>query len=410
MPLTLDETRTKIIQFTFLLATINSLIMFFVRIMEQVYDGAFIALTATICNLFIFYWSRKGNAQIMLIFGIISCLIFAFYEGYRLGEPLKSLIYFSLAPAVFAFLIKNRTVRIVYLIINVIAFFLLNLLSGSNEWSDAFTMIAVIIIAHLVVLFFIELMEKQQEELLLALNEKNTALDALQSKHDDVLLFTNMMNHDIKAPLNTIKGFTGLLQKEKQSERGNQYIKYIKKSLDSLDCMIGDLLALTKINTIELELSNTDLNHVIDHICDALEYDIQNKKVNIVKENLPEIQGNSEALRTVFQNLISNSIKYQPLDKFEHIPTITISHKNNGQGDIIFFKDNGIGMKEENVPQLFTPFKRFHSSQEYEGTGLGMSICKKIMEKHKGDIVYMPTDEAGSCFKLAFPKSSIRRA
>ena len=410
MPMTLDQTRTKIIQVTFLLATVNSFIMLLVRIMEQVYDGALIALTATLCNFFIFYWSRKGYAQIMLILGIITCLIFSFYEGYRLSAPFESVVYFSLVPAVFAFLIKNRTVRIGYLIINLISFFLLNLLSGSNEWLDAFTMIAIIIIAHLVVLFFIDLMEKQQRELLFALNEKDTALDALQSKHDDVLLFTNMMNHDIKAPLNTIKGFTGLLQKEKQNERSIQYIKYIKKSLDNLEGMIGDLLALTKINTTELEFSNTDLNHVIDHVCDALEYDIQEKRVNIVKENLPEIQGNSEALRTVFQNLISNSIKYQPIDKFEHIPTIVISYKKNGQDDIILFKDNGIGIKEENIPQLFTPFKRFHSSSEYEGTGLGMSSCKKIMKKHRGDIVYLPTNETGACFKLAFPENSVKRA
>jgi len=353
MPMALDQTRTKIIQFTFLLAALVSIVMLIVRIIEQKNDEAILSFVAIICNFSTFYWSRKGYAQIGLILGAICCLAFAFGAGYKLGVPIESVVYFSLCPAILAFLMKNKTVRIIYLTINIISFSLLNVLSPSHEWSNVFNILFVIIISHLIVLFFIELMEKQQEELQLVLNEKNAALNALQSKHDDVLLFTNVMNHDIKAPLNTIKGFIGLLQKEKQNERGSQYIKFIKKSLDSLDGMIKNLLALTKINTTELEFSNTDLNHVIDHICDALKYDIQKNSVNIVKENLPEIRGNSEALRTVFQNLISNSIKYQPVDKFEHIPTITISHKKNGQGDVIFFKDNGIGIKEENISNWY---------------------------------------------------------
>lgn len=409
MPLTLDGMRNKIIQITFILTIVNTFVIFIIHAIEQRYDDAIIGLVAIICLSLILYLSRIGYAQIGAVMGAIFCFIFAFNECYKSGVLIHSVIYFSLTPTVYALLIKNRTIRIIYLIINLITFFGLNALSNSGEWSDIFTMIIGITLSYLIILLFIDLMEKQQEQLLLALDEKNTALDVLRVKHNDVLLFTSMMNHDIKAPLNTVKGFIGLLQKEEHSERANKYIKHITELLKSLDSMILNLLALTKMNTTELELSNTDLNHIVEQVCGALQYDIQKENVNIVKDTLPQIQGNSEALRTIFQNLISNAIKYQPKNKPEHVPTINIIHESSQQEDIIYIQDNGIGIKQENIPQLFMPFKRFHTSKEYEGTGLGMSICKKIMEKHKGDIVYLSTNETGTCFKLAFPKNSMKR-
>ena len=238
------------------------------------------------------------------------------------------------------------------------------------------------------------------------MNAKTETLQLLESKHEDLLLFNNMMNHDIKAPLRNIKGFSYLLKKTNPTETQQEYLDFISTSADNLEALISDLLLYNKMNVIELKPENTNIDLIIDSICLSLKYDFQQKNVEIIKKNLPEyIYGNPDGLRTVFQNLISNAIKYQPKALENHIPEIIIRYEEDKKFDIIYVEDNGIGIKEENVERLFTPFIRFHSATEYEGTGLGLSICKKIIEKHNGTIELTNKTTPGTSFCLKFSKN-----
>jgi len=134
-------------------------------------------------------------------------------------------------------------------------------------------------------------------------------------------------------------------------------------------------------------------------------YEIINKEVAFEVGKLPEVTGNQQLLRTLFHNLISNAIKYQPKCKPNYIPKISINSSDDSNYHFIIVSDNGIGIKEEYIENLFTPFKRFHTNSEYEGTGLGMSICRKVMQKHGSSIELLETSTNGSKFKLAFKKS-----
>ena len=405
----LDNTREKIIRLSFVLAAIVCLILTIVRTFE--YHGDRSMLIAVIIAFFFsigfIMVCYKGYSQIAILIANVLYIVIAFFEGYRLDMPMQTYIYFSLIPAISLFLIKNRNVRLIYLTMNILILICLNILTQSDTASNLFTYILMALICYIVLFVFVELMEKQQNEIILAIEEKTEALKLLENKHQDLLLFNNMMNHDIKAPLRSIKGFSFLLKKRTQpTEEQKEYLDFISNSANNLEHLISDLMIYTKMNAVELEAKNVDINSIIDAIFLSLKYDIERKNVKIIKKDLPEsIYSNKDGLRTIFQNLISNAIKYQPKEMGNHIPQIIIRYEEEEQFDVIYVDDNGIGIKEENIEKLFTPFTRFHSAAEYEGTGLGLSICKKIIEKHKGQIELVLKESQGTCFRLKFAKN-----
>lgn len=406
----LNNTREKIIRLSFVLAAIACLILTVVRTFEHNGDKSMLVavIIAFIFSVGFIFVCDKGYSQVAILIANALYIIIAFYEGYRLNMPMQTYIYFSLIPGISLFLIKNRNVRVVFLTMNILILIGLTILTKSDTLSNLFTYILMALICYIVLFVFVELMEKQQNQLILAIDAKTETLKLLENKHQDLLLFNNMMNHDIKAPLRSIKGFSYLLKRTQPTETQKEYLDFISNSASSLERLISDLLLYTKMNSIELEAENVNIDFVIEAICLSLKYDIEQKKGKIIKKNLPEtIYGNEEGLRTVFQNLISNSIKYQPKEKDNHVPEIIIRYEEEEKFDVIFVEDNGIGIKEENIARLFTPFTRFHSAAEYEGTGLGLSICKNIMEKHNGEIKVVPQEKSGTCFRLRFAKKPI---
>ena len=403
----LGNTREKIIRLSFLLASVVCLVLIVVRIFEPNEDKSMLVavVIAFVLSVSFLAICNKGYSQAVTLIANALYLVIAFYEGYQLGMPMQTYIYFSLIPAITLFLIKNRNIRFIFIAINILVFICLNLLIQTDTLPNLVTFILMSLICYIVLFAFVELMEKQEHDLVLAMNAKIETLQLLKNKHQDLLLFNNMMNHDIKAPLRSIKGFSQLLKRTEPTETQKEYLDFISTSANNLEYLISDLLLYNKMNVVELKPENTDISFIIDSICLSLKYDIEQKQVKIIKKDLPEsIYGNTDGLRTIFQNLISNSIKYQPKGIENHIPEIIIRYEEEGNFDVIYIEDNGIGIKEDNMERLFTPFVRFHSPSEYEGTGLGLSICKKIIEKHGGTIELIAKPTQGTCFQLKFPK------
>lgn len=404
----LGNTREKIIRLSFLLASIVSLFLFIVRLFEQNEDKSMLiaVVIAFVFSISFLSLCYKGYSQVSILIANALYLVIAFYEGYRLGMPMQTYIYFSLIPAISLFLINNRNIRFIFLSINILIFIVLNVLTQSDTLPNLLTFIVMALICYTVLFSFVELMEKQEHDLVLAMNAKIKTLQLLENKHQDLLLFNNMMNHDIKAPLRSIKGFSYLLKKTKPTQEQKEFIDFISNSANNLEQLISDLLLYNKMNTVEIQSEDVDVNIIIDSVCLSLKYDIEQKNISIIRKDLPlNIQANADGLRTIFQNLISNSIKYQPKNIENHIPEIIIRHEEDKDFDVFYIDDNGIGIKEENLERLFTPFIRFHSAAEYEGTGLGLSICKKIIEKHNGTIQVIPKTTQGTSFCLKLPKS-----
>ena len=233
----------------------------------------------------------------------------------------------------------------------------------------------------------------------------------IEEKNKQFLAFSSIMTHDLKSPLRTIQSFSSLiLRKAEKDNISPDIIKnlgYISNSAFRMSKLVDDLLVYSRVEIDKVQLTNIRLNDLINEIFSSLQYDIERQNVISDIGILPEVLGDESILKTVFQNIIANGIKYQPRDKSNHIPKITIWADSKNDSHDIFIQDNGIGISEDYVDKLFTPFNRYHSTSEYEGTGLGLSICKGIMKKHKGNIILHHTSTNGSTFKIQFSKQKL---
>jgi len=314
---------------------------------------------------------------------------------------------------IYIIIIRKNLNRIIY----VVFCFSIFIIPGAFTYAYPENIIKIVQLATLIstpmiMAAFIEYQEKKviklNKELRKKYIEKKNDAQRLDEKNNELVVFSHIMSHDLKSPLGTIKAFANLLikgtEKNEDTEKNIKYLNFIMTSTSSMSNLVDDLLVYSKLETDDYILEKVDLQDVINSVIPSFQFDVMSKHVQIKANNLPIILGNTSVIKTVFHNLISNAIKYQPKNIRHHQPKITIWSEENYEHHQVFIQDNGIGIKKEYIDDLFTPFKRFHSDKEYKGTGLGMSICHRIMEKHNGSISLQSTSEKGSIFKLNFPK------
>ncbi|HEX8460292.1 MAG TPA: ATP-binding protein, partial [Segetibacter sp.] len=230
--------------------------------------------------------------------------------------------------------------------------------------------------------------------------------------------FTYASSHDLQAPLRRITYFFDRLKDEiwdKLTDRQINFFNRIDDSISRMSALIDDLLTFSQISKGSGQLQQIDLNEKIKTILQDLELDISEKKAKIVVDKLPIVVGNSGQLQQLFENLISNSIKYT---KPGIVPLIEISSREvtgnevnkkpanldaNKKYYLIELKDNGIGFEQEYAEQIFQVFTRLHDNSEYAGTGIGLSIVQKVVENHNGHIWAESTVGEGASFKILLP-------
>ena len=244
---------------------------------------------------------------------------------------------------------------------------------------------------------------------------KNIAIkqktEALETKNVEMEQFAYIASHDLQEPLNTIASFIQLIDeqyKDSMDEIGKQSITYIGQASKRMKVLITSLLEYSRLGKAHnLELVNCNL--VLNNLRKDLKELISNSNSKINVDVLPNIQANKVEIRLLFQNLISNGIKFMPKDK---VPIIKISCKkeliksidNNSQMMYKFsVKDNGIGIKEEHLQKIFAIFQRLHNSEEFKGTGIGLAHCKKIVESLGGQIGVISEENIGSTFWFTIP-------
>jgi light-regulated signal transduction histidine kinase (bacteriophytochrome) len=164
--------------------------------------------------------------------------------------------------------------------------------------------------------------------------------------------------------------------------------------------LIEDLLLFSRISTEQHDFSAVPLGQLIHEVTEDFDLHVQEKKVKIVAANLPEVYGSPQHLKQVFSNLLSNAIKYSREDL---APEITITANKSEQDVTIFFSDNGIGFEEKYADKIFGMFQRLHTREEFEGTGIGLAITKKIIEMHKGTITARSKPGKGATFIISLP-------
>jgi signal transduction histidine kinase len=247
-------------------------------------------------------------------------------------------------------------------------------------------------------------LDAQQEEL----SENKIKLEHLNSdllvKNRELERFTSIASHDLQEPLRTIGNMTHLISKKYHTdfdEQGKKMLDYVTTATKRMTILIKGLLDFSRIGN-KREPQKVDCNELVSNI--VLDFDANLKAVNgmITFKKLPLVKGNPVELRMLFQNLISNALKFK---KPGVSPIIEVSAKESKTHVEFCIKDNGIGIEESDYGRVFLIFQRLHASEEYDGTGLGLAYCRKIVELHGGKIWIESKKELGSSFYFTLAKT-----
>lgn len=228
--------------------------------------------------------------------------------------------------------------------------------------------------------------------------------------------FNHVASHDLQEPLRKIQTFISRIndkEKENMSEFGKEYMTRIEKASNRMRVLINDLLQYSRTNRSEKKFEKVDLNEVVNSAIQELSQNIEDKNAIVNFENLPEINGVNFQMQQLFTNLLSNSLKYSK-ENIAPLINITVEKITAKNESVLMdhsskkywkidFKDNGIGFEQEFAEKIFQLFNRLHGKTEYQGTGVGLAICKKIVENHSGYIFAYSKPDVGSTFTIYLP-------
>jgi len=240
----------------------------------------------------------------------------------------------------------------------------------------------------------------------------------LQRTNSELAQFAYIASHDLQEPLRKISVFSQMLENtasEALSGRAADYLAKIKTSAGRMTALVRDVLAYSELGKKEDAFQRLDLGKTIQAIVSDYELLIEQKKADIIVKGLPVIEAIPLQMTQLFANLISNALKYVDHDKS---PIINVSASNASMEEIfraglhtgidyvkIQVSDNGIGIAPEHVDQIFSIFKRLHRKSEFEGTGIGLAICRKIAQNHRGEINAQDSSNSGAVFNIYLPSA-----
>lgn len=260
--------------------------------------------------------------------------------------------------------------------------------------------------------------QKQTQQLLKANNEKLKEINhELELSNHDLYQFASVASHDLQEPLRKIQIFSNFLKErcsDNLSAEANNYLEKIISSARRMKALIVDILNYSQLSQQDSSFVLTDLNQLLQQVLEDQEVLIKEKHARFEVGTLPSIEVNPGQIRQVFQNIISNSLKFI---KKGATPVVRIHAKigpgllpadqdDNGAFCYISIKDNGIGFDEKFADNIFTLFRRLHTKDRFEGTGIGLAISKKIIEKHGGNIIAKGVEGEGAEFIIILPVSN----
>jgi len=245
------------------------------------------------------------------------------------------------------------------------------------------------------------------EEELVRINE------SLERKNQELQEFLFIASHDLQEPLRKIRAFSDrLMAKHSGSldEKGTDYLRRMSSSADRMQRLISGLLEFSRVTADETGFEQVDLNELIRDVLSDFEVVIEESGATVEVSDLPVIEADPRQMRQLFQNLIGNALKYRK-EGIEPVVTISGVLEDGGENGKsvaekicrIVVKDNGIGFDEKYLDRIFRVFQRLHNRNDYEGTGIGLSLCRKIVERHGGELTARSSPGGGSSFIVTLP-------
>lgn len=238
--------------------------------------------------------------------------------------------------------------------------------------------------------------------------DRREAMDHLNKSNESLERFAYVCSHDLKEPARLIQNFVHLLKSdydETFDDTAREYVNYIEDSSKHMQEMIKGILNYSQLQSKNLSLSQVDMATELLNVLENLALSINETGAKVSYDDLPKIQADKMQLYQLLQNLIGNALKFQKDKK----PKIHVGFEE-GKDDWVFsVKDNGIGMKAENSQKVFDVFQRLNNKEDYEGSGIGLSICQKIISNHEGNIWVESELNKGSTFFFGIPKNVAAR-
>lgn len=224
-----------------------------------------------------------------------------------------------------------------------------------------------------------------------------------QSTNRELQQFAYVAAHDLQEPLRSISGFADMLADslgDNLSDNSRRSLGKIKAGVVRMKAMIGDLLILSKVNTAPIKLAPIHVKDAVQNALLNLDASLKEAQASVVVEALPSILADSTHMTQLFQNLIGNAVKFRSEDDK---PVIKVSARRQNLHWLFSVADNGIGISPEYAGRIFLAFQRLHTQSAYSGTGIGLAVCERIVQRHGGKIWVEPGSEGGSVFYFTVP-------
>ncbi|RQG99003.1 ATP-binding protein [Natrarchaeobius oligotrophus] len=238
--------------------------------------------------------------------------------------------------------------------------------------------------------------EREVEEVVERLRESNERLEQ----------FAYAASHDLQEPLRMVSSYLQLLEHrygDRFDEDGREFLAYAVDGADRMREMVDALLVYSRVDTDGASLSTVDLEEVLDDVIADLAVTIDENDAEITVENAPRVTGDETQLKQLLQNLVSNAIEYS-----DDEPVIHVSAKRNGTNWILSVRDEGIGIEPADHERIFEVFNRLHTREDHPGTGIGLALCQRIVERHGGDIWVESAPGDGATFSFTLPTTDER--
>jgi len=241
------------------------------------------------------------------------------------------------------------------------------------------------------------------------ISDRKLAQEALEIRaaelvrsNEELEQFAYLASHDMQEPVRVIGSFCDLLRlryADKLDAEGLEFIDYAVDGARRMRSLIDDLLTYSRVGRSEIKLQPVPLTGVMGEVCDRLFSRIEEENATVTTDELPTVRGDMTLLTQLFQNLVGNAIKFHS----DELPEVKISAEKKDGNWVFSVADNGIGIDLKYEDRIFQMFQRLHNRTEFSGNGLGLALCKRVVERHGGDIWIAPTESPGTTIQFSIP-------